>query len=73
MQLVLLIPTLDRSGAEKQFALLACGLKRKTDWDVRAVALIPIGYPEGTWGRPWRKPWQECTHWNRWSDASASE
>jgi len=41
--------------------------------DVRAVALIPIGYPEGAWGRPWRKPWQECTHWDRWSDASTSE
>jgi len=35
---------------------------------VRAVALIPLGYPTGTWGRPWRDPWQGCTHWERWSE-----
>jgi nitroreductase len=35
--------------------------------DVTSVALIPIGFPEGQWGRPWRKPWQDCTHWERWS------
>lgn len=52
MRLVLLIPTLDRSGAEKQFALLACGLKRKTDWDVRAVAL--------TRGGPYEKELKEA-------------
>jgi len=34
---------------------------------VHAVALIPIGYPAGSWGRPWRKSWQDCTHWERWS------
>ena len=34
---------------------------------VRAVALIPIGYPAGRWGRPWRKDWQDCTHWERWT------
>jgi nitroreductase len=34
---------------------------------VRAVALIPVGYPVGSWGRPWRKPWSECTHWERWT------
>jgi nitroreductase len=35
--------------------------------DVSAVALLPIGYPEGNWGRPWREPWQGVTHWDRWS------
>lgn len=34
--------------------------------DVTISALIPVGYPEGPWGRPWRKPWQACTHWDRW-------
>jgi nitroreductase len=34
---------------------------------VRAVALIPVGYPVGTWGRPWRKQWTDCTHWERWT------
>ena len=37
---------------------------------VRAVALIPLGYPEGNWGRPWRERWQDCTHWDRWTDQS---
>lgn len=36
--------------------------------NVKAVALIPIGYPQGNWGRPWRQPWQDCTHWDRWSE-----
>ena len=27
--------------------------------DVTITALIPVGYPQGPWGRPWRKPWQE--------------
>ena len=33
---------------------------------VESVALIPIGYPVGDWGRPWRNPWQDCSHWQRW-------
>ena len=33
---------------------------------VESVALIPIGYPQGNWGRPWRNPWQDCSHWERW-------
>ena len=33
---------------------------------VESVALIPVGYPEGHWGRPWRNPWQDCSHWERW-------
>jgi nitroreductase len=32
-----------------------------------SVALIPVGYPEGPWGRPLRNSWQPCTHWDRWS------
>ena len=34
--------------------------------EVTTAAIIPIGYPKGNWGRPWRKPWQESTHWERW-------
>jgi nitroreductase len=34
---------------------------------VESVALIPIGYPQGEWGRPWRNPWQDCSHWERWN------
>ena len=37
--------------------------------DVKAVALIPVGYPKGVWDRPWREPWQDCVHWDRWSDS----
>ncbi|MEI8020672.1 MAG: glycosyltransferase [Schlesneria sp.] len=41
-RVVLLIPTLDRSGAEKQFTLLAKGLP-KTEFEVTAVALTRGG------------------------------
>lgn len=34
---------------------------------VGAVALIPVGYPERSFLRPKRNPWQGCTHWDRWS------
>ena len=34
--------------------------------DIRAVALIPIGYPKGSWGRPLRDPVENCIHWNGW-------
>jgi len=34
---------------------------------VRAVALIPVGQPAGRWGRPWRRPAPDCTHWERWA------
>jgi glycosyltransferase involved in cell wall biosynthesis len=43
MRLTLLIPTLDRSGAEKQFTLLARGLRERTDWELEAVALTRGG------------------------------
>jgi glycosyltransferase involved in cell wall biosynthesis len=42
IKLVLLIPTLDRSGAEKQFTLLATRLPRE-EFDVHAVALTRTG------------------------------
>ena len=41
-RIVLMIPTLDRSGAEKQFALLAARLPRD-EFDVRAIALTRGG------------------------------
>jgi glycosyltransferase involved in cell wall biosynthesis len=42
MRIVLLIPTLDRSGAEKQFSLLASRLPRD-EFDVRVIALTRGG------------------------------
>lgn len=30
------------------------------------VALIPVGYPEGRFGRPRRGPAWQVTHWDRW-------
>jgi len=35
--------------------------------NVNSVALIPVGYPQGKWGRPWRQPWQDCIHWDGWT------
>ena len=34
---------------------------------VQAVALIPVGYPRGDFGRPLRNAWQDCVHWDSWS------
>jgi len=34
---------------------------------VRAVALIPVGYPVGSWGRPRRRPWPDSMHWEQWN------
>jgi hypothetical protein len=42
IKVLLLIPTLDRSGAEKQFAHLAAGLPRD-EFDVHAAALTRGG------------------------------
>ncbi len=39
--------------------------------DVSTIALIPLGYPEGRWGRPKRKPQAEVTHWNTWGNRNA--
>jgi nitroreductase len=35
------------------------------------MALIPIGYPIGRWGRPARKPVLEVTFWERWGNHRA--
>ena len=35
--------------------------------DVVTVAMIPVGYPEGEFGKPLRAPAETFTHWNRWS------
>ncbi|MFT7220979.1 MAG: nitroreductase [Candidatus Azotimanducaceae bacterium] len=32
-----------------------------------AVALIPVGYPVGAWGRPRRKDYREALHFNTWA------
>jgi nitroreductase len=37
-------------------------------YDVAIVALIPIGYPEGTFGRVKRRPVEEVTHFERWEN-----
>lgn len=36
--------------------------------NVETIALIPLGYPQGRWGRPKRKPQQEVTYWNSWGE-----
>jgi nitroreductase len=36
--------------------------------EVETVALIPVGRPRGSWGRPRRRPSSEVTHWNRWGE-----
>jgi nitroreductase len=38
--------------------------------DVETIALIPLGYPQGQWGRPKRKPQREVTFWNSWGERS---
>jgi nitroreductase len=38
--------------------------------DVETIALIPLGYPQGQWGRPKRKPQGEVTFWNSWGERS---
>jgi nitroreductase len=35
--------------------------------NINSVALIPVGYPQGQWGRPRRQPWQDCIHWEGWT------
>ncbi|MFT4519679.1 MAG: nitroreductase [Halioglobus sp.] len=35
---------------------------------VETIALIPLGYPQGNWGRPKRKPQPDVTFWNKWGD-----
>ncbi|MEZ5503273.1 MAG: nitroreductase family protein [Halioglobus sp.] len=38
--------------------------------DVETIAMIPLGYPRGQWGRPRRRPQQEVTFWNTWGERS---
>ncbi len=38
---------------------------------VETVALIPVGYPRGRFGRPLRRPAWEVTHWDRWQSRRA--
>jgi glycosyltransferase involved in cell wall biosynthesis len=63
VRILLLIPTLDRGGAEKQLTLLACGLKAH-GWDVHVGCLRrggPLqeqldaaGVPVAIVGKPWK-------------------
>lgn len=34
--------------------------------EVTTIALIPLGYPQGRWGRPKRRAQSEVTYWDRW-------
>jgi nitroreductase len=34
--------------------------------EVTTIALIPLGYPLGKWGRPKRRAQREVTYWNAW-------
>jgi nitroreductase len=34
--------------------------------DVASVALIPVGYPKGQWGRPRRQGVANSLHWEKW-------
>jgi glycosyltransferase involved in cell wall biosynthesis len=62
-RILLLIPTLDRGGAEKQLALLACGLKVR-GWDMHVCCLTrggpwqeqlaAAGVPVTIIGKPWK-------------------
>jgi len=36
---------------------------------VETIALIPLGYPQGQWGRPKRKPAHEVMFWNLWGES----
>ena len=37
--------------------------------EIVTVAIIPVGYPEGEFGKPLRDPAERFTHWDRWSPA----
>ena len=75
IRLSLVIPTLDRSGAEKQFALLAAGLP-KDRFEVEVVALTrsgPLeadlrgaGVPVHVLGKRWRFDLTPVLHLKKW-------
>ncbi len=37
--------------------------------DVNTWAMIPVGYPTGTWGEAKRRPVREITYWDTWKTA----
>ena len=39
--------------------------------NVHVISVIPIGYPEGKWAAPRRRPAADVTHWNRWGSRRA--
>jgi nitroreductase len=40
--------------------------------ELETIALLPVGYPRGRFGRPRRAPSAEVLHWNRWGQTDAS-
>ena len=34
--------------------------------DATVAAIIPVGYPRGPWGRPWREDWRTRRHREHW-------
>ena len=36
--------------------------------EFETVALIPVGYPSGRWGKPLRAPSAQVAHWQRWGN-----
>jgi nitroreductase len=39
--------------------------------DVRTVAMIPVGWPKGTFATPQRRPVEDVVHWGAWGDKRA--
>jgi nitroreductase len=54
------LTTLHKAGDEEIRKLVGVPEEFET------VALIPVGRPRGSWGRPLRGPAREVTHWDRW-------
>ena len=63
---VLITLATDFSPIKPQHARPVRDILRLPD-HVQAVALIPVGYPVGSFGPPLRDPWQDCIHWDTWS------
>ena len=40
--------------------------------DVNTWAMIPMGYPTGTWGEAKRRPVREITYWDTWRNPPPS-
>lgn len=56
------LTTLHRAAEDEVRAILAIPP------GVEAVALVPVGYPEGRFGPPRRRPAAEVTFWDRWGE-----